>query len=54
LTPEGRRRHDAAFVEHLRLIEREFGDRLTPDQHQAVADALTGFWHDSEDSAPAE
>jgi hypothetical protein len=54
LTPEGRRRHDAAFAEHLRLIEREFGDRLTPDQHQAVADALTGFWHDGEESAPAE
>ncbi len=45
LTPEGRRRHDEAFVEHLRLIEREFGGRLTPDQHRAVAGALTGFWH---------
>jgi DNA-binding MarR family transcriptional regulator len=54
LTPEGRRRHDAAFAEHLHLIEREFGDRLTPDQHQAVADALTGFWHDGEESALAE
>jgi len=46
LTPEGRRRHDAAFVEHFRLIEREFGRRLTPDQQRAVADALAGFWHE--------
>ena len=46
LTPEGRRRHDEMFVHHLQLIEREFGGRLTPDQHKAVADALAGFWHD--------
>lgn len=46
LTPEGRRRHDEAFVDHLRLIEREFGRRLTPDRQRAVADALAGFWHD--------
>ncbi len=45
LTPEGRRRHDEAFVEHLRVIEREFGGRLTPAEQQAVADALAGFWH---------
>jgi DNA-binding MarR family transcriptional regulator len=51
LTPEGRRRHDEAFVHHLQLIEREFGRRLTADQQKAVADALTGFWHDAiEDS----
>lgn len=53
LTPEGRRRHDEAFVHHMRLIEREFGSRLTPDQQKAVADALTGFWHD-ERPAPTE
>ena len=53
LTPEGRRRHDGAFVEHFRVIEREFGRRLTPDQQRAVADALAGFWHDVEDR-PAE
>ena len=46
LTPEGRRRHDKAFVEHMRVIEREFGGRLTPAEQQAVADALGGFWHD--------
>ena len=50
LTPEGRRRHDAAFVEHLRVIEREFGGRLTPTEQQAVADALAGFWHDDQES----
>jgi DNA-binding MarR family transcriptional regulator len=50
LTPEGRRRHDAAFVEHLRVIEREFGGRLTPAEQQAVADALAGFWHDDQES----
>ena len=53
LTPEGRRRHDDAFVEHFRVIEREFGRRLTPDQQRAVADALAGFWHDDGDR-PAE
>jgi DNA-binding MarR family transcriptional regulator len=50
LTPEGRRRHDEAFVEHLRVIEREFGGRLTPAEQQAVADALAGFWHDDQES----
>ena len=53
LTPEGRRRHDHAFEDHFRLIEREFGSRLTVDQQRAVADALSGFWHD-EEAAPAE
>ncbi len=48
LTPEGRRRHDLAFVEHLRVIEREFGQRLTAGEQQAVADALSRFWHDDE------
>jgi DNA-binding MarR family transcriptional regulator len=46
LTPEGRQRHDEAFVEHLRLIECEFGRRLTPEQQKAVAEALAGFWRD--------
>ena len=50
LTPEGRHRHDEAFVEHMRLIEREFGGRLTPAEQQAVADALSGFWHDDQAS----
>jgi DNA-binding MarR family transcriptional regulator len=46
LTPEGRLRHDHAFEDHFRLIEREFGSRLTADQQLAVAEALAGFWHD--------
>ena len=41
-----------AIADHLRLIEREFGGRLTPDDQQAVADALAGFWHDDPDGAP--
>ena len=53
LTPEGRRRHDAAFIEHMRVIEREFGGRLTPAEQQAVADALARFWHDDQESPAA-
>ncbi len=48
LTPEGRRRHDAAFAEHLKVIEREFGRRLTRAQQRAVAEALATFWHDDD------
>ncbi len=51
LTPEGHRRHDEAFADHLLLIEREFGSRLTRDQQRAVADALSGFWHETESAA---
>jgi DNA-binding MarR family transcriptional regulator len=52
LTAEGRRRHDAAFVDHLKVIEREFGRRLTLAQQRAVAEALATFWHD--DGPPTE
>jgi DNA-binding MarR family transcriptional regulator len=48
LTDEGRRRHDAAFADHLKVIEREFGRRLTQAQQAAVAEALATFWHDDE------
>jgi DNA-binding MarR family transcriptional regulator len=51
LTAEGRRRHDAAFAEHSKVIEREFGRRLTDAQLRAVAEALATFWHDDEASA---
>jgi DNA-binding MarR family transcriptional regulator len=44
LTPEGRRQYAAAFARHLVVLEREFGRRLTPEQHTAVADALDQFW----------
>ena len=50
LTAEGRRRHAQAFADHLRLVEREFGGRLTPDEQRAVADALHCFWHDEDES----
>jgi DNA-binding MarR family transcriptional regulator len=52
LTAEGRLRHDAAFADHNKVIEREFGRRLTDAQLRAVADALATFWH--EDEAPAD
>ena len=48
LTAEGRARHDAAFADHNKVIEREFGGRLSKAQLRAVADALAGFWHDDE------
>jgi len=51
LTAEGRRRHDAAFIDHNILIERKFGRRLTEVQLRAVAEALAPFWHDDEGSA---
>jgi len=46
LTPEGEQRHREAFDAHLPVIEREFGRRLTLAQQKAVADALSGFWHE--------
>lgn len=52
LTDEGRRRHDAAFTDHYKVIEREFGRRLTETQLRAVAEALATFWHD--DVTPSE
>lgn len=46
LTEAGRIRHDEAFAGHMRLIEREFGGRLTDAQQRAVAEALYSFWHE--------
>ena len=51
LTAEGRRRHDAAFLDHNELILREFGRRLSEAQLRAVAEALAPFWHNED---PAE
>ncbi len=50
LTEEGRRRHMTSFADHLTLIEREFGGRVSVEQQQAVADALAVFWSDAGDS----
>jgi len=46
LTAEGQRRHEEALARHLHVIEREFGQRLTAEQHRAVAGALWDFWHE--------
>jgi DNA-binding MarR family transcriptional regulator len=48
LTEEGRRRHDAAFRDHNKFIERAFASRLSESQLRAVAEALATFWHDDE------
>jgi DNA-binding MarR family transcriptional regulator len=54
LTAEGRRRHEEAFARHRQVLEREFGGRLTAEQHQAVADALWSFWHEDGAAATTE
>ena len=48
LTADGRQRYDAAIARHRDVIEREFGQRLTSAQHQAIADALWSWWHDAD------
>ena len=45
LTDEGRQRYAAAIARHREVIEREFGRRLTPAQHRAVAEAFWPWWH---------
>jgi len=44
LTSEGAAAYEQAMERHMRDIEREFGARLTPEEHRAVADALVKFW----------
>ena len=46
LQPEGERAVVAAMAQHRADVEREFGDRLTPEQHRAVAEALAQFWRE--------
>ncbi|HEX6032263.1 MAG TPA: MarR family transcriptional regulator [Tepidiformaceae bacterium] len=46
ITPEGRRLYEEAISRHRLDLEQEFARRLTPAQQQAVADALSQFWHD--------
>lgn len=48
LTADGRQRYAAAFVRHREVIGRAFGQRLTPDQHRAIADALWPWWHEGD------
>lgn len=51
LTDDGRQRHDQAFMDHWRVIEHAFAERLSPAQQGAVAEALQQFW-DGETSTP--
>ena len=46
LTPDGARTYEEALARHRSDVEREFAGRLSPEQYQAVADALFPFWHD--------
>ncbi len=52
LTKDGTQRYTAAMARHREVIEREFGRRLTPAQHRAVADALWSWWHDADSPEP--
>ena len=46
LTDEGARIYGEAMARHRADVEREFGRRLTVEQHRAVADGLASFWRD--------
>jgi DNA-binding MarR family transcriptional regulator len=48
LTEDGRQRYTVALARHREVIEREFGRRLTPAQHRAVAAALWSWWNDAD------
>lgn len=54
LTTDGRQRYVAAIARHRELIEREFGRRLTPAQHQLVAEALWPWWHEADPAEQAD
>ena len=46
VTPEGSRLFHDAFARHQADLEEAFARRLTPAQHQAVAEALATFWRE--------
>lgn len=46
ITPEGKRLYEQAFARHQADVEEAFAARLTPAQHEAVAEALAQFWRD--------
>lgn len=54
LTADGRQRHGAAFARHREVIEHSFGERLTPAQHGAIAEALWPWWHDADSPEGAQ
>lgn len=46
ITPEGCRLYEKALARHRLDLEQEFASRLTSAQQQAVAEALSQFWHE--------
>ena len=46
LTPDGAATYERGIVIHRADVERVFAGRLSPQQHQAVADALRSSWQD--------
>jgi DNA-binding MarR family transcriptional regulator len=46
ITPEGMQVYAAAIARHRSDVERAFASRLTPAQHETVAEALWPFWHE--------
>ncbi len=56
LTVKGHERYAEAMDIHFASIEREFGSKLTDEQHDAVAGALHSFWHETpgDSGAPGE
>lgn len=53
LTGDGQERYTAALARHREVIESAFGQRLTPAQHRAIADAFWPWWHEP-DGADAD
>ena len=47
LTADGLERYTVALARHRDVVEREYGRRLTPEQHRAVAAACWPWWHDA-------
>jgi DNA-binding MarR family transcriptional regulator len=43
---KGKRLYEKAITRHRADLEEAFASRLTPAQHQAVAEALSQFWRD--------
>lgn len=54
LTDHGQQRYAAALARHREVIERVFGQRLTPAQHRAIADAFWPWWHDADPADAAQ
>lgn len=38
----------------IAALKRAFGQRLTPAQHRAIADALWPWWHDADPADAAQ